>query len=115
LPSGPPTASAANLLYSGRLIELIERCRLEFDAVLIDTPPMLQMPDARVVGRLADAVIMVIRSGKTTRGEAMAAYRRFADDGTRVLGTILNAWDPKKSDSGYSYKAYSYKYLPKPE
>jgi Mrp family chromosome partitioning ATPase len=77
---------------------------------------MLQMPDARVVGRLADAVILVIRAGKTTRGEAMAARRRFADDSTLVLGTILNAWNPKNSSSPYSYtKAYKYKgYLEEP-
>lgn len=110
LPSGPPAASAANLLHSTRLFELIERFRLEFDTVLIDTPPMLQMPDARVVGRLADAVVLVIRAGKTTRAEALAIRRRFADDNTVVLGTILNDWNPKHSSNGYGYdKHYSYK------
>jgi len=116
LPSGPATSSAANLLYSARLLEAIERFRLEFDAIVIDTPPMLQMPDARVVGRLADAVILVIRAAKTTRSEAMAARRRFADDSTEVLGTILNAWNPKNSNSPYGYgKPYRYKgYLEAP-
>lgn len=110
LTSGPPISSAANLLYSASLLELIERFRLEFDAIVIDTPPMLQMPDARVVGRLADAVIMVIRAGKTTRAEALAAKRRFVDDGTPVLGTILNAWNPKTSSSPYGYsKPYQYR------
>jgi capsular exopolysaccharide synthesis family protein len=117
LPSGPPVSNASNLLYSQRFVELIERFRLEFDAILIDTPPMLQMPDARVVGRLADAVILVIRAGKTTRGEAIAARRRFGDDSTPVLGTILNAWDPKKSSNPYSYtNTYRYKgYIEEPE
>ena len=69
--------------------------------VIIDTPPMLQMPDARVLGRLADAVILVTRAGQTTRDAAMAASQRFAEDRTRVLGTILNDWDQTSSRSGY--------------
>lgn len=111
LPSGPATSSAANLLYSSNLRDLIGMFRSQFDTILIDTPPMLQMPDARVVGRLSDAVILVIRGGKTTRDAAVAARQRFSDDNTNVLGTILNGWDPKTSASGY-YKYYNGYYKP---
>jgi len=78
-----------------------ERFKKEYDMVLIDTPPMLQMPDARVAGRYADAVVMVIRAGQTTRDAAIAARERLTEDGTRVLGTILNDWNPKVSPNGY--------------
>jgi Mrp family chromosome partitioning ATPase len=61
--------------------------------VIIETPPMLRMPDARVVGRIADAVILVTRAGHTTREATLAANHRFAEDRTRVLGTILNHLD----------------------
>lgn len=105
LPSGSETASVSDLLYSVRLPELIQRFRLEFDAVLIDTPPMLQMFDARVLGRLADGVILVIRAGQTTRDIALTATHRFGEDGTPVLGTILNDWNPKNT-SGYGYENY---------
>ena len=80
--------------------------------VIIDTPPMLQMPDARVLGRLADAVILVVRSARTTKETAAAAGQRLAEDGTRLLGTVLNEWDPRKtshSGYGYGYRPYSYK------
>ncbi len=94
-------AGNTRLLYSPRLAELIAAAREQADMVLIDTPPMLHMPDARVLGRCADGAILVIRS-KSTLPEA----------GTRVLGTILNDWNPRASGaSGFrryydSYRRY---------
>jgi Mrp family chromosome partitioning ATPase len=67
---------------------------------------MLQMPDARVLGRMADNVIMVIRSGHTTKDAGLAATQRFREDGTKILGTILNDWNPKSAPNGY-YGYYS--------
>ena len=101
LTSGPVSNAAANLLYSQTLPELIDIFRKEFDMIIIDTPPMLQMPDARVVARTGDGVIMIIRANQTTRDAALAARLRFAEDGTRLLGTILNDWNPKHSPNGY--------------
>ena len=101
LTSGAPSLSAANLLHSPNLNELFAKLKTQFDMVLIDTPPMLQMADARLVGRVADAVVLVARAGQTTRDAILAAYQRFSEDRIRVLGTILNDWDPKQSPSGY--------------
>jgi capsular exopolysaccharide synthesis family protein len=117
LTSGPGITTATNLLYGSYLPELLKYVRDQFDVVLIDTPPMLQIPDARVVGRMADKVIMVIRAGQTTRDAALAARQRFSEDGTEILGTILNDWDPKSSTNGY-YSSYNRRYYagyPKPE
>lgn len=107
LPSGPGTLSIANLLYSSRMSELLQRLRAEFDMVLIDTPPMLYLSDARVLGRLADAAILVVRAGQTTRDDALGAKQRLVDDGIHVLGTILNGWD-SKAKTRYGYYAYPY-------
>jgi capsular exopolysaccharide synthesis family protein len=111
LPSGPATQAAANLLYSPRLTELLTRAKKEYDMVLIDTPPMLQMTDARVLGRMTDAVIMVARAEQTTRDALIAATQRLAEDRIRVLGTILNDWNPKRATNGYyGYYRGSYYY-----
>ena len=60
-----------------------------------------------MLGRLVDAVILVLRLGKTTRDQAIAARQRFAADGTYVLGAVLNDWDAQKSTSyGYGYGSY---------
>ncbi len=97
------------ILYSPRLPELLRTVRSEFDIVLIDSPPMLQMSDARVLGRHSDAVILVVRSEQTTRDAALLACERLAQDGTRVLGTILNDWDPRRT-TAYGYSKYYDRY-----
>ncbi len=114
LPVGSPAPSISNLLHSPRAAEFLKGLRQQFHSVIIDTPPMLQMPDARVLGRLADAVILVVRSAQTTRESAAAATQRLMEDGTRVLGTILNEWDPRNaSHAGYGYAYRHYQYDPK--
>ncbi len=109
LPAGAPASGVASLLYSPRLADLIALAREEFDTIIIDTPPMIQISDARVIGRMADGVVLVVRSNFTTRDTALAASRRFVEDGTRIIGTVLNAWDPNKT-VGYGY-GYDYKKL----
>jgi succinoglycan biosynthesis transport protein ExoP len=109
LTSGPASENISNLLYSHRMLELLQRLRTEFDVILIDTPPMLDIADARILGRLADAAILVFRAGQTSRDTALAAKQRLTDDGIPVLGTILNAWDSKTTGPygyGYAYAKY---------
>jgi capsular exopolysaccharide synthesis family protein len=109
LTSGPSSENISNLLYSHRMLELLQRLRSEFDVILIDTPPMLDIADARILGRLADAAILVFRAGQTSRDTALAAKRRLTDDGIPVLGTILNAWDSKATGHyGYGYEYAKY-------
>jgi capsular exopolysaccharide synthesis family protein len=110
LPSGPPSMAAANLLCNPGFPEFLDHVRSEFDAVIIDSPPMLQMPDARILGRLADGVILVVRAGKTTREAAFAVKKRFTEDGTKLVGTILNQWSLKNAAAAgyYGYHANSY-------
>ncbi len=113
LPSGSPRELPSHLLYSARIAELLQRLREEYDLVLVDSPPAMQFADARVLGRLADAVVLVIRSGQTTFGVAQMALQRFAEDHTRVLGTVLNSWDPRSSEGSdytYSYREYVQRY-----
>jgi polysaccharide biosynthesis transport protein len=101
LTSGSRTSAATSLLYSSRMPELLQKLRTEFETIFIDTPPMLQIPDARVLGRMVDRMILVVRAGKTTRDAAIAARQRFSEDGTQMLGTVLNDWNPKRSRNGY--------------
>jgi succinoglycan biosynthesis transport protein ExoP len=110
LTAGATTHSAANLLHSANLGELLDKLKEQYDMVLIDTPPMLQIADARLIGRHADAVVLVARAEKTTRDAIIAAYQRLAEDRIRVLGTVLNDWNPKRSPAGYYgyYRAYGY-------
>src|SRR5262249_47559709 len=85
--------------------ELIALARELFDMVIVDTPPMANIADARVLARHGDALILVVRSGSTTRDAAQLAQAQFVEDGTAMLGTILNFWNPKTPGYGY-YKYY---------
>lgn len=106
LPAGPGVSNSWTLLNSRRMADLVAKLRTNFDAVLIDTAPMSYIPDARVLGRLADGVVLVVRAGETTRDQAMAAKARLLADGISVLGTVLNRWDPK-SRARYGYYGYA--------
>lgn len=103
--SGTATDTAPHLLYSPTLSVFLRFVQKDYDLILIDTPPMMQMPDARVVGALADAVVLVVRASQTDRSLLVAAQQRFLEDHTTVLGTILNGWDPSHDPGGY-YREY---------
>ena len=105
MPSGRSRYNASSLLHSERLPELLRLLRPQFDMILVDTPPMVNIPDARVLGRLADGVIMILRSAMTTRDAALLAKQRFVDDGIPLMGTILNNWNPNTPGYGY-YRHY---------
>lgn len=109
LASGASITATANLLYSENLSKLLTRLKENYDFVLVDTPPVFPVADARVVGRFSDGVILVARAGQTAREAASAAHRRLAADDVRVLGLILNDWDPKSSAHTY-YGDYTREY-----
>lgn len=101
LTSGKSRYKVASLLYSQRLPELLALLRTRFDTVTVDTPPMVNITDARLLGRQSDGVILVVRSSVTTRDAAILAKQRLTDDGSPLLGLILNGWNPNAP--GYSY------------
>jgi polysaccharide biosynthesis transport protein len=101
LPAGDGSTKAINRLYSSQMARLLEYCREEFDAVLIDSPPVLQMRDARMIGKLADGVVLVVRAQQTSGAGLMAAAEKFRQDGTPILGILLNDWNPRDSGSHY--------------
>ena len=99
LPSGPGTDDSPRLLYSPRMLDLVNRLRRDFDAVLIDAPPVLAVADARVLSRLVDVTVLVVRAGHTTRESAATAVRVLEADGVPVLGMVLNDWNRRSAGS----------------
>jgi len=110
LSSGPGVASVYQLLHSPRLENLLRRLRREFDIILIDTPPMLPVSDARIVGRYTDGALLVIRSGKTAREAAAHAKQLLEADGITIVGTVLSRWDMKSKSHYGHYSSYPYYY-----
>jgi len=99
--AGQPKSGAGRLLYSPDFPGLLSKWRARFDLVLLDTPPALPITDARVIGILADGVVLVARAGQTTRDALLAAHERFAEDRIRLLGCILNDWDSSHASRTY--------------
>ncbi len=99
LTAGQPLPGVPDALFSLTMPDVVAHCRERFDMVIIDTPPMLLMPDARVLGRMADGVVLVVRSSRTTRDRALAACYRLSEDKINVLGVILNDWNPKSASN----------------
>jgi len=106
LPGGCCGINPTNLFYSPRMESLLNRFRKEFHTVMIDSPPMIHLADARLLGRHADGVVLVVRAGQTTAESALFARQRFAEDGTRILGVVLNSWNPRLS-ARYGYGNYA--------
>jgi capsular exopolysaccharide synthesis family protein len=107
-----PTTSAKEgisaKLHSGRMRTLLERLRREFEVIIIDSPPMLNVSDARVLGWLSDGVLLVLRARRTTRDAALAARECLLQDGISVVGTILNDWYATRDSKYGSYGSYGH-------
>jgi polysaccharide biosynthesis transport protein len=109
LPGGSKAINIPLLLHSSQMHSLMEMVRDQFEFVLIDSPPMITLTDARLLGRTADGVILVCRAGKTRMDQLLASRRRLAEDGTHVIGTILTDWNPVAEDPSYlnAYNKYA--------
>ncbi|HEY0785859.1 MAG TPA: polysaccharide biosynthesis tyrosine autokinase, partial [Acidobacteriaceae bacterium] len=109
VPPGTGQEEVTELLHSPSTGEFLARLNAEFDVVLIDTPPMLHMADARILAGHATGVILVVRAGVTSREQALAACDLFRQDQVRVMGSILNAYDPGHEGNRNYYRSY-YRY-----
>ena len=106
LPSGPAPESISKLLYSPALRQFFNLVRTRFDIILIDAPPILEVADARVMGEFADGAVLVLRAGSTDRADALEACQHLQEDGTLLLGTVLNDWKPTRRSKNY-YEYYA--------
>ncbi len=104
--SGNGSEEPSGLLHSLRFRALLDRLTGEFDFVLIDSPPMLHMADARILAGMSHGVILVFRARVTALETAAASRDLFLDDQVHVIGTILNDFDPTKEGRGRYYNSY---------
>lgn len=107
--SGPIPPSPTELLSSNRMHALLEELRGKFDFVVLDSPPVLGLADAPLMGALVDGVVMVIQSDRSRRGSLKASVRRMRGMHTNILGAVLTKFDPTNTGNRYSeYYGYSY-------
>jgi polysaccharide biosynthesis transport protein len=95
LPGENSTANAADVFSSDRFAQFMADIRKRYDFIIIDTPPVLLVPDSRIIARLADAVLFTVKWDATSRTQVREAIRQFRIAGLSITGAILNLVDPK--------------------
>lgn len=101
---GPLPENPSELLLDGRLATLLSRARQRYDYVVIDTPPVLSVTDANIVGQQAGTTLLVARYNATSARELDISTNRLTQSNIKVSGVILNGMR-SEGRSGYGYYA----------
>ncbi|MCG8455683.1 MAG: CpsD/CapB family tyrosine-protein kinase, partial [Holophagales bacterium] len=105
-PSGPIPPNPSELLASDRMRELLSILRTRFDFILIDTPPVLPVADAIILGTMADGVVVCARAGVLMREDAKFCRERLAYSEVRLIGTVLNRYRTSAGRYNTKYRYY---------
>ncbi|MDS7802299.1 polysaccharide biosynthesis tyrosine autokinase [Klebsiella michiganensis] len=108
----PP--NPAELLMHERFEAILKWASQQYEIVIIDTPPILAVTDAAIIGRYAGTTLLVARYEVNTPKEIAVSIRRFEQSGVTIKGCILNGMVKKASSYyGYGYNHYGYSYTDK--
>lgn len=108
MPGGHSSKSPAEMLASPRMRQLIDELKSRFDFIIFDTPPVLTVADAIVLGPMTDGVVMVIQAGKVRKRPIERAVELLHN--SKILGFVLNRGDLVLSHYGYRYYDRGYYY-----
>ena len=109
IPCGPIPPNPSELLGSNRMVQLVKTFRERYDKIVIDSPPITAVTDATVLARIADGVVVIIRSGDTSRDIVRNGVEQLKGVNATILGAVLNGVNMGK-DSYYYYQYYYYYY-----
>lgn len=104
----PPNPS--EILMSERFSAFLARLSAQYDFVLVDTPPVLPVTDAAIVGRLAGSTFVVLKSAEHPMRAVEETVKRLRQGGVQVRGTIFNQVGARLGSYGYGTYGYSYGY-----
>lgn len=105
LACGPTPPNPSEILQSRATHDLLRRLRDQFDAVIIDAPPLLPVADAAILATAADGAIIVARHGKTKKDQLKASAQRLDQVGAKLFGVVVNMI-PKRFANSYYYYYY---------
>lgn len=106
LTAGPIPPNPAELLSSRAMEHLISQLREEFDVIIFDAPPLLQVADSRITSKLTDGVVLVVGCTTSDRQRVLKAKEQLELAEAKILGVVLNRRE-LTDDSAYQYY-YSY-------
>jgi capsular exopolysaccharide synthesis family protein len=104
LTSGPLPPSPTELISGPRMEQVLDLASRKFDAIVIDSPPILGLADAPILAAMADGVILIVEAERSRRGALRSAVRRLRGMRPILLGAVLTKFDAAKA--GYDYAEY---------
>jgi capsular exopolysaccharide synthesis family protein len=111
LPCGPIPPNPSELLGSEQMKKLLASLEKEFDRIVLDSPPTMAVADSTILSNLADQLMLVVSSGRTSREVVLRCKQILGDNQSQLLGVVLNNFNVKHRDYYYSkYYYYNYHY-----
>ncbi|MBI3008595.1 MAG: CpsD/CapB family tyrosine-protein kinase [Candidatus Omnitrophica bacterium] len=108
LPSGPVPPDPGRLVESQKIKDIINSLKEAYDIVIIDTPPAIAVNDAIILGAVADGVLCVIESQRTTFSMVEHVREVMVNAGINLIGVVLNKF--KAHRTGYYHYYYNHYY-----
>lgn len=105
---GPVPPNPAELLSSERMRTLLSEAKAEYHFVVVDSPPLLNVADSRILATLVEGVVLVVKGGATPRELAHRAGAYARDVGANLIGVVLNNLNLRGGDDYYRYYHYNY-------
>lgn len=103
--AGKVPPNPADLVDSARMRDVLTEMKNEYDLIVIDSPPVGMVTDAQILATQADAVLLVVRAGKSHRGVIRAARELLGRVNAKTAGMVMNDVSPR---AGYYYGGYGY-------
>lgn len=108
LMSEKPTSNAADIFSSQAFVTFLKKARKDYDYIVIDTPPVLAVPDARIIGRHVDTTLYTVRWDHTTHRQVTQGLKELAQVNVPIAGLVLGQIDQKGLKRyGYNDQAYA--------
>ena len=103
LPAGAPRVDPSRLFQGDALGKLLAQARESFDMIIVDSPPVLPVPDALMIGRWTDGAVLAVRSDTSKFPLIKRATRRLAHVGVPLIGVVVNGVRSTESSYGGYY------------
>lgn len=110
IPCGPIPPNPGELIVANRFQQIVEVLRQYFDYIIVDSPPISNVSDARILASMCDSTILVVKALSTSWHQASSAVDYLRQSRARLAGVILNDLDVRAVGSYYSYHYSKYSY-----